>query len=97
MLRLVLTAEIVAGERAVPVSGSVPVTATRRRRPAFASPEPKQRATWLAECHGTQPRGYVRRRMARPARPPANARSTSVAGSGTAVIVTNLCVPLAGR
>ena len=35
---LVLTAEIVAGERAVPVSGSVPVSATRRGKDAVALP-----------------------------------------------------------
>ena len=35
---LSLTAEIVAGDRAVPVSGSVPVTATRRGKDAVALP-----------------------------------------------------------
>ncbi len=36
---LVLTAEIVAGERAVPVSGSLPVTATRRGQDPLHPPE----------------------------------------------------------
>ncbi|MFM8414657.1 MAG: hypothetical protein ACKOCX_08025 [Planctomycetota bacterium] len=35
---LTLTAEIVAGERAVPVAGSVPVTATRRGKEPLAAP-----------------------------------------------------------
>jgi hypothetical protein len=36
---LVLTAEIVAGDRAVPVSGSVPVTATRRGKDTQVTPD----------------------------------------------------------
>ena len=37
---LALTAEIVAGERAVPVSGSVPITATRRGKTVTEPAEP---------------------------------------------------------